>query len=74
MNTDVSIFGKLFNIAGYNGCIGSSDATHVGMLSCAVWAQINHLGHKLNIPSCTYNATVTHCRQILSTISDHPAT
>ena len=73
-NTDVSVFEELFNIAGYNGCIGSSDATHVGMLSCPVWSRINHLGHKLNIPSRTYNATVTHCRQILGTTSGHPAT
>lgn len=44
------------------------------MLSCAVWAQINHFDHKLNISSRTYNATVTHYRQIIGTTSGHPAT
>ena len=44
------------------------------MLSCAVWVRINHLGHILNIPSYTYNATVTHCRKILGTTCSHPVT
>ena len=74
MNTDLSEFEHLFELAGYNGCIGSSDGTHVGMLSCASWATIAHLGPKLNIPSRTYNATVTHCRQILGTTCGHPST
>ena len=73
-NTDVSEFEKLFALAGYNGCIGESDGTHVGMLSCASWATIAHLGPKLNIPSRSYNATVTHCRQILGTTCGHPST
>ena len=31
-------FEKLFAAAGFNGCMGSTDATHVGMLCCANWA------------------------------------
>ena len=54
--------------------MGSSYATHAGMLSCASWDLINHLGHELNIPSLTYSATVTHCRKILGTACDYPAT
>ena len=32
---NVSLHEKLFKMAGFNGCIGSTDATHVGMLNCA---------------------------------------
>ena len=72
---DVSEFEKVFAMAGFNGCIGSADATHVGLLQCPTWAIINHKGHKLAIPSRNYNATVTHSRQILGTTScGHPGT
>ena len=71
---DVSLFEKVFAMAGFNGCIGSTDATHVGMLQCPSWALINHKGHKLAIPSRNYNATVTHSHQILGTTCGHPGT
>ena len=71
INTDLSVFEKLFTIAGYNGCVRSSDATHVGMLSYSSWSLINQLRNILNIPSRTYNATITHCRQILGTTCGH---
>ena len=44
------------------------------MLSCVSWAAIVHKGHKLNTPSRSYNATVSHCRQILGTTCGHPST
>ena len=65
---------KLFKMAGFNGCIGSSDATHVGMLSCPAWTHNMHKGFKLNIPSRTYNVTVDHSRKILGSTEGHPAT
>ena len=71
---DVSVFEKIFALAGFNGCIGSTDGTHVGMLQCPSWATINHTGHKLAIPSRNYNATVTHSHQILGTTCGHPGT
>ena len=71
---DVTAFEQVFAIAGFNGCIGSSDATHVGLLQCPSWALINHKGHKLGIPSRNYNATVTHSRQVLGTTCGHPGT
>ena len=74
INTHVSSQESVFRMAGFNGCIASSDATHVGMQSCASWAHIMHKGFKLNSPSRTYNATVTHSRKILGTTSGHPAT
>ena len=72
--TDAKEWEGLFKLSGFNGCIGSTDATHIGMLKCSNWASINHKGHKLNIPSRTYNTTVTHTRQILATTFGHPAT
>ena len=63
---------ELYAIAGFNGCIGSTDATHVPMLSCPLWASNSHKGFKLNLPARTYNVTVDHCRRILGSTSGHP--
>ena len=54
--------------------MSSSDVTHIGILLCAVWAQMMHNGYKLNIPSRTYNMTVNHSRWILGTKMGHPDT
>ena len=59
--------------AGFHGCLGSSDATHVGMEKCTTWLAQAHMGPKLNMPSRTYNMTVNHRRRILSTTFGHPA-
>ena len=71
-DTDVSIFEKVFALAGFNGCIGSTDGTHVGLLSCPSWASVNHKGFKLATPSRNYNATVTHSHQIIGTTCGVP--
>ena len=55
----------LFRMAGFNGCIGSSDVSRNSMLCCANWAQIMHKVFKLNIPSLKYNMTVNHCCKCL---------
>jgi hypothetical protein len=68
----VTSFEKVFSLAGFNGCIGSTDGTHVGMLQCPSWATINHSGHKLATPSRNYNCTVTHAHQILGTTCGAP--
>ena len=65
-----SIFGQ----AGFNGCIGSSDATHIPMLKCPQWAHNNHKGFKLSVPARTYNVTVDHSRRILGSTFGHPGT
>ena len=70
--SEISMFEKIFALAGFNGAIGSSDGTHVGMIQCPSWASIGHCGHKLAIPSRNYNATVTHSHQILGTTCGHP--
>jgi hypothetical protein len=69
---DLSTFEKVFALAGFNGCGGSTDGTHVGMLQCPSWASVNHGGHKLATPSRNYNVTVTHAHQILGTTCGHP--
>ena len=65
---------SLFKQAGFNGCIGSSDATHVPMLKCSQWASNCHKGFKLNVPARTYNVTVDHSRRILQSTTGHPGT
>ena len=65
---------SLFRLAGFNGCIGSADATHVIMLKCASWASLSHKGFKLNLPARSYNLTVSHTKQILCSTTGHPST
>jgi hypothetical protein len=47
-------------IAGFDGCVGSSDATHVGMEKCSYRIANMNTGAKLSMPSQTYNMTVNH--------------
>ena len=61
-------------MAGMNGCMGSSDATNVIMLSCPSWASNSHKGFKLNLPARTYNLTVSHSKLILCSTTGHPST
>ena len=56
-NTHVPTFEELSEIIGCNFCVGSSYATHVGMLNCATCATKNHVSHEWNMPSCTCNAS-----------------
>ena len=63
-----------FNLVGFNGCIGSTDATRVGMLNCAAWTHMLHEGFKLDVPSHTCNTTVAHGRHILGSTCGHSAT
>ena len=62
-----------FTMAGFNGCIGSVDGTHVAMERCSHWLWQSNKGFKLNMPSRTYNLTVNHRRKILSSTTGHPA-
>ena len=65
---------SIFKQAGFNGCIGSSDGTHIPMLKCTQWASNTHKGFKLNVPARTYNVTVDHSRKILASTGGHPGT
>ena len=51
--SDPSVFEELLVSVGFNEWIGSLDATHIDMLSCACWATHNNLGNKLSAPSRT---------------------
>jgi hypothetical protein len=62
-----------FGIAGLHGAVGSTDATHVGMERCTCRLINAHSGAKLSMPSRTYNLTVNHRKQILSSTRGHPA-
>ena len=63
---------KEYGVAGFNGCIGSGDATHIGMLKCCYRLRNHHDSFKLNMPTRTYNMTVNHRRRILATTHGHP--
>jgi hypothetical protein len=60
-------------IAGLHGCIGSVDATHVGMLRCPYIRRNEHLGPKETMPARTYNIVVNHRCLILSSTTGHPS-
>jgi hypothetical protein len=62
-----------FEEAGLHGCIGSVDATHIGMLRCPYSRWHQHKGPKESCPARTYNIIVNHRRQILSSTSGHPS-
>ena len=60
-------------MAGFPGCIGSTDATHVAMETCAYRLRQMHLGFKLPYPCRAYNLTANHRRYIMHTTSGHPS-
>jgi hypothetical protein len=41
------IFQSIYALPGFDGAIGSSDATYIGTLQCPYCARINHKGFKL---------------------------
>jgi hypothetical protein len=63
---------KEYDVAGLPGCLGSQDATHIGMLRCQFRLRQYHNSFKLPMPTRTYNMTVNHRRRILSSTSGHP--
>ena len=65
---------NLFKSAGFPGCIGSVDGSHVPIECCADWSQNKHKGYKLNKPSCNYNVTCTHMREFIGCTRGFPAT
>ena len=46
--SDANYNHNLFAMAGFPGCIGSVDGTHVTIEKCADWSQNIHKGYKLN--------------------------
>jgi hypothetical protein len=60
-------------LAGFAGCVGSTDATHIMIERCREMQRQAHLGYKMSHTARTYNATVNHRRRVLSTTTGHPA-
>jgi hypothetical protein len=56
-----------FNQAGFPGCIGSSDATHVVHEKCHSRLKNHHLGAKSTMATKAFNIVVNHRRKILNT-------
>ena len=71
--TEMKDCGDEYEKAGFAGCIGSTDATHMVMEKCSYRLRQLHLGFKLAHTARTYNLTVNHRRKILSTTKGHPA-
>ena len=55
-----------FKMAGFNGCIGSSDATHIAVEKCSYRLRNSHLGAKQHLTTRSFNLTCNHRRKILS--------
>lgn len=62
-----------YHKVGFNGAIGSTDGTHIASEKIPFSLQQHHDGHKLPIPSRTYNLTCDHRRRILHSTQGHPA-
>ena len=62
-----------FKMAGFPGCIGSTDATHIVTERCPKRLCQLHLGYKVACTARTYNITVNHRRRVLGTTTGHPA-
>ena len=62
-----------FHKAGFQGCVSSTDATHVSLENCSYRLKHIHKGYKLSLSSRTYNISVNHRRRILHSTSGHPA-
>ena len=63
---------KAYRIAGFPGCIGSTDATHIPLEKVSFTIRQGHLGYKMSATTRTYNLTVNHKRQILHSTTGHP--
>jgi hypothetical protein len=62
-----------FAEAGFAGCVGSMDATHILLEQCSNRLRQNHTSSKLKAAARTYNITVNHRRRILHMTSGYPS-
>ena len=60
-------------MAGFPGCISSTDAAHITMDRCPNNHRQLHVAFKLKFLSRAYNVSVNHKRQILFSTDGHPA-
>ena len=64
---------KEYQLAGFPGAVGSTDATHIMLEKVQYRFRQAHLGFKMTHTARTYNITVNHRRRILLTTRGHPA-
>ena len=63
-----------YEMAGFPGAIGSTDATQIMLLEHVSYhLRQTRIGFKISHTARTYNITVNHRRQIHATTSGHPA-
>lgn len=62
-----------YRTAGFPGCIGSMDASHVQTERMSYRLRQAHLAFKMPFTARTYNIIVNHRRRILSSTKGHPA-
>ena len=56
----------------FNGCIGSSDATHIAVEKCSYRLQNSHLGAKQHLTTRSFNLSTNHWQKILSVTTGMP--
>ena len=61
-----------YEVAGFPGCIGSTDCTHITTERCEYRLKNNHLGVKSSHTTRTFNLTCNHRRRILHTTTGGP--
>ncbi len=61
-----------FNLAGFPGCVGLCDCTHIVTERCEYNLKNNHLGAKSFLTTRTFNLTCNHHRRILHTTNGGP--
>ena len=61
MNRNINEQKSIYRQDGFNGCMGSSDGTHISILKCTQWAS----------NTSTYNVAVDHSRRILASTTGH---
>ncbi len=61
-----------YRSAGFPGCRGSTDATHIHLEKVSFGLSQAHLGYKMSVTTRTYNLTVNHRQKILHGTTGHP--
>ncbi len=61
-----------FKMAGFNGYMGSSDATHIAVEKCSYRLRNSHLGPRQHLTVRSFNLTANHRRKILSVTTGKP--
>ena len=61
-----------FKMARFNGCMGSSDATHIADEKCSYRLQNAHLSPKQHLTVRSFSLTANHHHKILSVTTGKP--